>query len=118
MTTVPDPARPLLQQLGGDVAMLREIVDLFLDDTPRLLGAIGDCLSRGDAVGARRTAHTLAGSSGNFDAPRVVELARVVEAHARDGRLDEAGVALTQLDAAVQPLLEALRPAGGRPCEC
>ena len=109
MTPLTDPCRPLLEQLGGDVQVLHEVIDLFLTDTPRILQALDASLSRGDGSSAARAAHMLKGSAANFDAPAVCQLARAVETHAREGRLDAAATVRQQLDAAVQQLLAGLR---------
>lgn len=98
------------------MTLLHEVIDLFLGDTPRMLRTLNDCLLRGDDLGAYRTAHTLKGSSANFDAPRVTELASMVEAHAREGRLDAARLTLQELDAAVQRLLADLRTVREHAC--
>lgn len=116
MTPVPDPCRPLREQLGGDGLVLREVIDLFLADTPRILHWLDASLSSGDGPAAYRAAHTLKGSAANFDAPIVCELARSVETYAREGQLDAAATALTQLDAAVQRLLADLRAMRGHRC--
>lgn len=118
MTALGDPSRTLLDQLGGDVRLLHEVIDLFLGDTPRMLHSLDTYLSRGDGPAACRMAHTLKGSTANFDAPTVTELARSVEVHAREGHLDAATSVLKQLDAAVQRLLADLRAVREHTCAC
>ena len=60
-----------LESVGGDAALLSEIIDIFLADCPRWLrdleAAIGE--DRGDE--ARRLAHSLKNSAGYFCASAI-----------------------------------------------
>ncbi len=69
-----------LEGLGGDEALLDEVLGLFLDDLPRLLDAIAVAVKSDDATALDRLAHTVAGVAGTFAAPGVVAEARRLEA--------------------------------------
>jgi HPt (histidine-containing phosphotransfer) domain-containing protein len=83
-----------LDNLGGDEALLAEVLGLFLDDAPRLLREISEAIEAGDPTTLRRLAHTMAGVSGNFAAPDVIATARRLEAMGKAG--DLAGAADAQ----------------------
>ena len=71
----------------GDLDFLAEIVNLFLETYPPLLSAIEDAISRDDATGLNRAAHTLKGSVANFGAKTVVEKAKALEMTGEERRL-------------------------------
>ena len=74
----------------GDLDFLAEVVNLFLETYPPLLSAIEDAISRKDAAGLHRAAHTLKGSVANFGAKAVVEKAKALEMIGRSGDLSSA----------------------------
>jgi len=88
----PAPANPhdeLLARVGGDRALLAELVRLFVDDAPRSLARIRKAIDAGDGEELRRAAHTLKGAASNFDAPALVQAARALEEIGRGKRFDE-----------------------------
>jgi two-component system sensor histidine kinase/response regulator len=87
----------VLARLDGDEELLRELVDLFLDDTPRLLAEARDAIAVGDSVRLQRAAHTIKGSVGNFGAEAVVNAAWHLESLARTTSLAEAPAGLERL---------------------
>ncbi len=58
----------LRELVGGDDEVMGEILDLFLEDAPRQIAALGEAITRGDWDEARRLAHTLKGSASNVGA--------------------------------------------------
>ena len=60
----------VLEQSGGDMALMNELIELFLDRAPGQLDCVRDALKRGDAHVAERSAHTLKGSISHFLDPR------------------------------------------------
>ena len=98
----------LLARVGGSQAVLEEIIDLFLEDSPKLLEDIRRALQNGDAQAAYRATHTLKGSIGNFDAHDAVAIAQRLEARAREGDLQAASTVFTMLEKETNALLAAL----------
>ncbi len=98
----------LLVHFGGDEALLREIAQIFLDDSPRDLQNLREALAAGDARRARMAAHTLKGAMSNFDAPGPTAAAWRVEQLAADGDLAAAAAALPALEAALEQVCRAL----------
>ncbi len=88
----------VLEMVGGDVQLLKEIVALLLDDYPRLLGEIRESLLGGDPEGLEKAAHTLKGVVGNFGAESAVQAALKLESMGRLRNLDEGPQALMRLE--------------------
>jgi PAS domain S-box-containing protein len=100
----------LLDRVGGDRALLREMVRLFLDTYPPSLAEVREAVARRDAEALHRAAHTFKGMVGHFGARAAVEAALRLEVMGRDGELGDAEQAYAALAAA----LENLRPALAR----
>ena len=59
--------------------LIVELIDLYLDDAPKLVGDIQRAAKGGDAVGIKRAAHALKGSSGSIGVSQVAELCKLFE---------------------------------------
>ncbi len=78
----------LLGRFQGDAAMLQQLVEVFLAESPAQLAAVREAVDRRDAERLARAAHTLKGSVGLFtDGPAFEAIAALV-ACARAGELD------------------------------
>jgi signal transduction histidine kinase/DNA-binding response OmpR family regulator/HPt (histidine-containing phosphotransfer) domain-containing protein len=102
----------LLALMGGEPALLGELIDSFLQETPPLLAALRRCLDEGNAAGLRQAAHPLKSTSRDFGATRLSEWARELEEMGKAGTLDgaEALVALVEAEyPRVKAALEAVR---------
>jgi CheY-like chemotaxis protein/HPt (histidine-containing phosphotransfer) domain-containing protein len=91
-------AGALLERVDGDANLLRYIVELFLEELPRLLADVRDAVAGGDSEALERAAHKLRGSAGNFDAAAVGEAALRLETMAREGNTGEAAEAVAALE--------------------
>jgi len=89
----------VMERLGDDEELLRELVGLYLDDEGTLLAAIRDAVAAADSVGLYRAAHTLKGAVSNFCAARARQAAQDVEMAGREGRLADAPALVNALDA-------------------
>jgi two-component system, sensor histidine kinase and response regulator len=87
----------LLAGVGGDRRLLRELVDLFLADSPKLVARIGRAVKDRDAASLARAAHSLKGSAGMFSRKGVFRSAQTLEGMGRDGQWAGAGEALASL---------------------
>jgi two-component system, sensor histidine kinase and response regulator len=76
-TAPPTPAAPVhpafdlpaaLKGLGGKERVLAQILGIFVQEGPRLLGEIRLAIESGDSVTLMRLSHTLAGAAGHFKA--------------------------------------------------
>ncbi|MGO3127293.1 MAG: ATP-binding protein [Luteimonas sp.] len=77
--------------LGDEVDRL---IDVFLDDTPRLLSALENAVDGPDYNGLRDAAHSLKSSSANLGAMSLSAAARRIEAGARERNLERPAVAV------------------------
>jgi HPt (histidine-containing phosphotransfer) domain-containing protein len=109
-----DPAAldKLLALVGGDPALLGDLIDSFLQDTPPLLVALRRCLEEGNAAGLRQAAHPLKSSSSDFGADKLSNLARQLEALGKAGTLEGAADLVDRAEAEyarVELALKAIR---------
>ncbi len=98
----------LLGRVGGDRQLLAELVNIFLDECPKMLGQIQDAIRDGDGEALWKASHTLKGSVGNFAAPAAFEAALRLEKIGRAGVIAEAEAALLELEAELETLRESL----------
>jgi PAS domain S-box-containing protein len=95
-----------LTRVGGDLELLKEVVELFLDDYPSTFEKIKAAVATRNATALEHHAHSLKGSVSTFGANRAFEAAFTLEKQGRSGDLTGAPDGLLQLEQA----LEALRP--------
>jgi len=95
-----------LSRVGGDIELLKEVVELFLDDYPSTFEKIKCAVATRDATALEHHAHSLKGSVSTFGAGRAFEAAFTLEKQGRSGDLTGSQEGLLQLEQA----LEALRP--------
>jgi histidine phosphotransfer protein HptB len=62
---------------GGE--FLREIISIYLEDTPKRLADLRTCLASGDVATFTRAAHTIKGSSANVGALALKAIAERLE---------------------------------------
>jgi PAS domain S-box-containing protein len=110
-TTVPVPPPPelagraaFLEGLGNDTSLARRLVDLFLQDSIRLVDDIGLAITQRDAERLRRAAHTLKGSVSNFPAGTARETAARMEAIGFDGDFSAAAEVFPELEKEIDRL--------------
>ncbi len=94
----------LWKRVGGNGPLLRQIVELFFEEAPRLLRDIREALLRWDARRVQSAAHTLKGAVANFKAPAAREAAERVEFLGRAGDLAGAAEAYAGLEAELHRL--------------
>jgi HPt (histidine-containing phosphotransfer) domain-containing protein len=71
----------LLETVGGDEDILKELVHLFLDSMPNEIEVFAGAVNKGDVAAAGRLAHKLKGTSKNMRAVAIGEtFARLEEA--------------------------------------
>ncbi|WP_422927828.1 response regulator [Singulisphaera sp. PoT] len=87
-----------LAGVDGDEDLLRELAQIFLEDSPRMLETIYEAVSLGDPFRLQRAAHAFKGSVANFAAGAIVTVALDLEKMGRDGQLAD-----------VAPLIDRLR---------
>ena len=98
----------LMSRVDGDVQLLNDLVDLFLEEYPHLLETIRAAIEQEDVRGVERGAHGLKGSTSNLAARMASEAARKLERLAREGGLVGAEDLLRDLESQLARLQRAL----------
>ncbi len=92
MTTeiaLPGPDMPvidesrLMTEFGGDLEILAELRDLFLEHAPPLFESIKEALTSQDIAVIARDAHSLKGACATYGAPRLAMVCKAVELAAK-----------------------------------
>jgi PAS domain S-box-containing protein len=104
----------LLARFGGDLELLKDVVQLFLDECPKMVIGIREAVERGDARELERAAHKMKGAVANFAASAAYDAALHLEVMGREGHLDRAREALGQLESALEELKPVLLNLGVR----
>jgi HPt (histidine-containing phosphotransfer) domain-containing protein len=107
-----------LERVGGDTALLGELIELFLAESVQLRRDLAEALRAGDASKLGRTAHTLKGAVSTFGAHAAREAAERLERLGRAGELADAAGAVTHLESELErlgPALEKMKAEGQRP---
>lgn len=112
MSGVIDKAE-ILDRVDGDIELLLELIDIFRDDSSRLLSEIRTAVSSEDAARIGQNAHTLKGSVGNFGAAKAYSAAARLEAIGGTGDLLEAGRAFAVLETEMERVQNALAAYAG-----
>jgi CheY-like chemotaxis protein len=94
----------LRARFEGEPELLRDVVNLFLDDCPKLLDGIRGAVERSDAQALERAAHKLKGTVANFSARASYDAALRLEVMGRGGHLEQAREALARLDSSLREL--------------
>ncbi len=112
-----DPGGPLEQkaldniralQVAGAPDMLAKIIEIYLQECPKLLETLDEAVASGDADGVRKAAHSLKSSSANLGAINLSALCKELEMGGRDNRLDKAAELLAGIDAEYSAVKAAL----------
>jgi len=122
-STVPPPPEPgprapssealskeeLLARLDNDSELLVEMIQLFRENTPKLMAQIGAAVERSDTDALALAAHSFKGSAGNFGPSPAFRCAATLEELARKGDLSaalQAAKKLTEEAVAIQQFLD------------
>jgi len=90
-----------LRFVGGDRALLADLVEVFRTERAGRVDALRRALSAGDAATVQRTAHSLKSALGILGAGAARKLAADLEALGRADRLSEAPDVLAALEPAL-----------------
>jgi PAS domain S-box-containing protein len=97
-----------LERLGGDAALARDVIRLFLEDCPRRLVDIKAAVDQRDAERLRTSAHALKGAAANLSAGGLFQAAGILERIGAEGKLDAAPAAWRALSAEASHTMDAL----------
>jgi two-component system sensor histidine kinase/response regulator len=99
----------LLENLGGDEGLLRQIIDVFLKDAPRQIAEMRVALQARDANTIAKAAHSLKGSVGYFEVPEISDAAGALEEKGKQSEWSGTAELLDAFDAHVTGLLHAIQ---------
>ena len=99
----------LLAGFGGNGQLVREVVDVFMEDAPAMISRLRDAAGIRDAAKLAAAAHALKGAAGLFAEGQAYESARRLERLAKTGDLSAVGPALADVEADVSQLIAELR---------
>lgn len=100
--------KELLSRVDGDISLLKEIVDLFLDECPALMSRIKDAIANNSSEELTQLTHTLKGSVGNFAAQYAFNAALELEQIGRNNNLAIASDIYNTLEYEIDRLKQAL----------
>jgi len=99
----------MLERLGGDEDILREVAQLYLQESENYCRKLADAQASGVAANLQRVAHTLKGLFATFVDEDGVVLALNLELALKAGRQAEAEAGVAQLQGRVRDLAALLR---------
>jgi PAS domain S-box-containing protein len=98
----------LLARTEGDLELARELIELFLDDCPRLMAKIRAAIDKRDGEALMQAAHTIKGAVGYFPESRAFDVAQRLEMMGREDDQLCAREALAELEQELKHLLPTL----------
>ncbi len=104
----------LREELGGAEA-LRQVIDTFLEGTPRFLAGLRDAASRGEAPGMQQVAHTLKLTSAMLGATGLSAQCAELERLSRAGAVPDAVSRVAAIDALYHAVTLALKTEAASP---
>jgi HPt (histidine-containing phosphotransfer) domain-containing protein len=99
----------LKERLDGDYDLLKELINIFLTDSEKLLAAIDEAIIAANAEKVGKGAHTIKGAVSNFSARRAFDAAYRLEQIGRSGDLSEASNAFVALKTEIGKTTEAMK---------
>jgi two-component system, sensor histidine kinase and response regulator len=103
--------KQMLERLGGEETLLREVIDIFVDQAPKHLETLRSAIAQGDAESVERTAHSMKGELGYLGIMEVTEQARELEELGRTHNLEQAARFFASLEAEINDIVAAMRNA-------
>jgi HPt (histidine-containing phosphotransfer) domain-containing protein len=100
-----------LKQMSGE-DFIKELLDTFLDDAPKLIEQLKSAVAAKDVDSFRRAAHSLKSNAATFGAQRLSDLAKQLEMLAKENNLAETGDGLKALEQAYRAAAAELKGLG------
>ncbi len=97
------------ERLGGDEGLLRELCEIFLEESPKLLRNLRQAIMEGDASSVMRAAHSLRGEVGYLGAAAACEAAQQLEDMGAQNKLAAASETLMLLERELSGLHSAMQ---------
>ncbi len=98
----------MLERIGGDRDLLKELAELFTAECPSMLSGIREAVRDMQADALQKAAHALKGSVGNFAAEAAVQAALKLEMMGRNRDMTQAPQALQELEREIDRVLDSM----------
>ena len=98
-----------LQRLGNDDDLLRDIIQIYLEDAPGMIQKIRAAIEENNADSLQRAAHSLKGLASTLSAHEVVDVAYRLEHIAATRNLAEAAKTAAEAEQRVDELSRAVK---------
>jgi len=98
----------LMSRLDGDMELLEELFELFVEDYPQFLGDIEAAIQNCDGQKLKQAAHTLKGAVGNFAAKKAFDLAFQLEMMGQEEQFQGAQEVFDELKTAIEEIKQVL----------
>ena len=85
-------------EVEGEESILAKLIDVFIENTPRVLAEARQALNTRMSPQLERAAHTLKGSCSNFGAERMRAACQRLEHSAKDGNLENAASLIKEIE--------------------
>jgi HPt (histidine-containing phosphotransfer) domain-containing protein len=85
-------------EIEGEESILGKLIDVFIENTPRVLKEARGALATRMSPQLERAAHTLKGSCSNFGAERMRAACERLEISSREGNLENAASLLKEIE--------------------
>lgn len=82
----------------GEPDVLKEVLQLFLEDVPGRIDRLRSAWQAGNAVEVQRAAHSLKGSAGNIGATDLLAVCRLLDDQGKSGNVSDLQGLVTSLD--------------------
>ncbi len=99
-----------MERVGGDAGLVREVLDLFMDNMPEQMDGLRRAISAGDVQEAMLYAHTVKGMAANISAGPLCATASAAEKAAREGDLSPLAALAERMELELEALRAALDP--------
>ena len=96
-----------LKQMSG-AEFINELIDTFLDDSPRLIEEMESALKVNNVDSFRRAAHSLKSNAATFGANELFALAKELEMLGKENKLNETADRLKPLEEAYESVRKEL----------
>jgi len=90
-----------LKQMSGE-DFINELIDTFLEDTPKMIAEIKSALAANNVDTFRRAAHSMKSNAATFGASQLAMLAKELEMLGKENKLHETGDRLKALEEAYE----------------
>ena len=99
----------MLARLAGDEELARHLVEIFINECPRMLETVRVAVEQNSAEALRRAAHAFKGSALNFVDEGSAATAFELEQMGREGQIADARSVFERLEREAAGLLDELR---------